>query len=155
VQPDPETLAVLKSIDLSLRSLVVIAQKKAEARVMTAATKPGPTVASDRDLDGQYGDPVIKAKDPRDWTGEPMLGRKFSECPAEYLEMVADRLDYFAEEAERDGILATNGKPSAPYKRLDAARARGWAKRIAEGKHAPAKTTTPEWADPKDDDVPF
>ena len=149
------TLDVLKSIDQSLRTLVVIAQKKAEARVTTAASKPGPAVASDHDLDGQYGDPVVKAKDPRDWTGEPMNGRRFSECPPEYLEMVAERLDYFAGQAEASGELATNGKPAAQYKRLDAARARGWAKRIREGTHVPAKApdTATDWE--SDPDVGF
>lgn len=155
------TLDVLKSIDLSLRTLVVIAQKKAEARVTQAvASKPKPEekIASDRDLDSQYGDPIVKAKDPRDWTGEPMNGRKFSECPAEYLDMVAERLDYFAEQAEVTGELANNGKPAAGYKRLDAARARGWAARIRSGKHVPAKSPAPAaWADPPatDDEVPF
>ena len=154
---DAETLAVLKSIDLSLRTLVVIAQKKAEARVTQGATKSVAAEATDRDLDGDYGDPIVKAKSPRDWTGEPMLGRKFSECPPEYLELVAERLDYFAERDEATNELASNGKPKAYYSRLDAARARGWAKRIREGKvpvqAAPAPTT---WAEPPEDaDVPF
>jgi hypothetical protein len=152
-----DTLAVLKSIDLSLRTLVVIAQKKAEARVTQGATKSVAAEATDRDLDGDYGDPIVKAKSPRDWTGEPMLGRKFSECPPEYLELVAERLDYFAERDEATNELASNGKPKAYYSRLDAARARGWAKRIREGKvpvqAAPAPTT---WAEPPEDaDVPF
>ena len=125
-----DTLAVLKSIDLSLRTLVVIAQKKAEARVVQNAAKPVGAEATDRDLDGDYGDPIVKAKSPRDWTGEPMLGRKFSECPPEYLELVAERLDYFAEQSEAKNELASNGKPKAYYSRLDAARARGWAARI-------------------------
>jgi hypothetical protein len=160
-------LDVLKSIDQSLRTLVVIAQKKAEARVTQAATKPGTAagtaalagaIASDRDLDGEHGDPEIKAKDPRDWTGEPMQGRKFSECPAEYLELVAERLDYFAEQAEATNELASNGKPKALYNRRDAARARGWAKRVREGTHVPKKQEAPvedDWAALKDDDVPF
>jgi hypothetical protein len=153
-----DTLAVLKSIDLSLRTLVVIAQKKAEAPIPAGETpRLVPNVASDRDLSGDYGDPIVKAKSPRDWTGEPMLGRKFSECPPEYLELVAERLDYFAERDEATNELASNGKPKAYYSRLDAARARGWAKRIREGKvpvqAAPAPTT---WAEPPEDaDVPF
>lgn len=141
---DVKILESLKSIDLSLRTLVVIAQKKAEARVAQAAVKPGPTVASDTDLDGQYGDPEIKAKDPRDWTGEPMQGRRFSECPAEYLEMVAERKDYFVSQNPQS---TDEEKKKAKYDRLDAARARGWARRIREGKHTPAKATAPTgWA---------
>jgi hypothetical protein len=68
--------------------------------------------------------------------------------------MVAERLDYFAGQAEASGELATNGKPAAQYKRLDAARARGWAKRNREG-HLPAKALDPvtDWA--SDPDVGF
>ena len=156
---DAETLAVLKSIDLSLRTLVVIAQEKAEAPIPAGETpRLVPNVASDRDLSGDYGDPIVKAKSPRDWTGEPMLGRKFSECPAEYLDLVAERLDYFAEQAEATNELASNGKPKALYNRRDAARARGWAKRVREGTHVPKKQEAPvedDWAALKDDDVPF
>ncbi len=149
----PTAVELLASIDASLKILV--------ARLEAAPAAPGATaqVASDRDLDSQYGNPIVKAKDPRDWTGEPMNGRRFSECPAEYLDLVADRLDYFAQQADEKGELASNGKPASQYKRLDAARARGWARRIRAGLGAPAPAaapTSPEWAaDPNDDDVPF
>jgi hypothetical protein len=153
---DTAVLDALKSIDLSLRTLVVIAQEKA-TNPHAGPSAPGPRqdTASDRDLDGQYGDPIVKAKDPRDWTGEPMNGKRFSECPAEYLELVADRLDYFAGQSEATGELASNGKPVAGYKRLDAARARGWAKRTREGKHATTPATN--WADdiPADSETGF
>lgn len=153
------TLDVLKSIDQSLRTLVVIAQKKAEARVTTAAAskpKPEEKIASDRDLDSQYGDPEVKFN-PRDWTGEPVKGMHFSQCPAEALDMIAEAFDWFAQVADEKGELTGGGQPVAKYKRLDAARARGWAKRIREG-HVPAKVAAPAttWAaDPPDDDVPF
>ena len=98
--------------------------------------------ASDRDLDGKYGNPTVKMKDPRDWSGPSMVGRTFSECPAEYLDLVAERFDYFAGKAEAENKMASNGKPEAAYKRLDAARARGWAKRIRGGYVAP--TTAPD-----------
>jgi hypothetical protein len=155
---DAETLAVLKSIDLSLRTLVVIAQEKPpNPHAGPSAPAPRQTVASDTDLDGHYGNPIVKAKHPHDWTGEPMNGKRFSECPAEYLELVADRLDYFAGQSEATGELASNGKPVAGYKRLDAARARGWAKRVREGKTARAKAAAPAgWTEPADDEaVPF
>jgi hypothetical protein len=115
-------LDLLRSIDVSLKQLV---------RLMTVA-KPK-EIAPNSDLDGKYGDPIVNAKDPRDWTGPSMKGRRFSECSSEYLEMVASRLDFFAEKAEAEGKLASNGKPEAPYRRRDAARARGWAKRIRAG----------------------
>lgn len=139
-----ETLALLRSIDASLKLLV--AQKRAE--------QPKP-VASDRDLDGQYGNPQVKFM-PRDWTGASFKGRKFSDCPAELLDMFADTFDWFAQQAEQKGEMTDRGKPVADYKRQDAARARGWAKRIRDGKHVPAMAgagvgASSEWADDGDD----
>ncbi len=125
---DIEMRDLLKSIDASLKALV--------ARQAPASGAPAsvPTVASDRDLDSQWGDPVVKAKDPRDWTGAPQQGKKFSECPAEYLDMVADRLDYFT--SQNAGATEEDQK-KLKYQKLDAARARGWAARIRAGKVAP------------------
>jgi hypothetical protein len=109
--PRVETLRLLQSIDASLKTLI--------------ALQRGAPPSERVDLDGEHGDPIIKAKDPRDWTGEPMKGRHFSECPPEYLDLLADRFDYFASQ-EQDA-------KKARYNRLDAARARGWAARIRAG----------------------
>ncbi len=111
---DKTALELLASIDAGIQQLI---------RVLTPA-KPIRV-----NLDDQWGDPVIKAKDPRDWAGETMQGRKFSECPAEYLDLLADRYDYFAERED--------DQKKAGYNRLDAARARGWAARIRNGEHVP------------------
>lgn len=132
---DAETLSVLRSIDTTLKAMLRLVSAAAVKPV--AETGASKKVATDADLDGKYGNPVINAKDPRDWTGPTMKGRKFSECPAEYLELVADRLDYFAEQAEKEGKLTSTGKPVAPFNRADAARARGWAWRIRQGTHVP------------------
>jgi hypothetical protein len=143
---DAEVLSVLKSIDLSLRTLVVIATRKAEERVKAAQSQAGPAIATDADLDGKYGDPELKFS-PRDWTGLPCKGLKFSECPAELLDMVAETFDYFATQAEQKNELTTSGKPVAQYKRMDAARARGWAQRARAGKTTPAAEKHPSgWA---------
>jgi hypothetical protein len=115
--PREETIRLLRSIDGSLKSLL--------------ALQGGARQTERVDLDGPHGDPEVKAKDPRDWTGEPMKGRKFSECPADYLDMIAERFDYFAGK-ETD-------EKKAKYNRLDAARARGWAQRIRGG-YVPAAT---------------
>jgi hypothetical protein len=108
-----ESLALLRSIDGSLKQLV---------RLMTTS-KPKET-APDSDLDSKFGDPVIKAADPRDWSGPSQKGKHFSECSPEYLELVAKRFDYFADKAEQTNE-EYNGKLVAPYKRRDAARAAG------------------------------
>lgn len=131
-----EIVALLTSIDASLKALV------SRQGATQAAPSGAPAVASDRDLDSQYGDPEVKARDPRDWTGAPMKGLRFSQCPPEYLDMVADRLDYFcsqnAGETEED-------RKKIKYQKLDAARARGWAARLRAGwKPAPAAEGWPD-----------
>lgn len=133
---EADVLFLLRSIDASLKALLGIATKRQMSK--PAETGASKKVATDADLDGKYGNPEIKTKDPRDWTGDSMKGRKFSECPADYLDLVASRLDYFAEQAEQEGKLTNAGKPVAPYNRADAARARGWAWRIRQGTHVPA-----------------
>ena len=136
---DTETLRLLTSIDLSLRKLVVIAERKAEERVKAAHNAPGQTVAPDADLDGPYGNPSVKFN-PRDWTGESCKGLTFSECPAEFLDMLAETFDYFALKAEENNETTPAGKLVAPYKRKDAARARGWAARIRAGYKPPTSS---------------
>jgi hypothetical protein len=90
------------------------------------------------DLDGPHGNPTVKAKDPRDWTGEPMHGRTFSECPAAYLDLLADRLEYFASKED--------DPKKKRYNKLDAARARGWAERVRNGEVAAPAKTGDAWA---------
>lgn len=115
-------VSLLQSIDASLKKLVS----------ETQAMKPK-QLASDRDLDGQWGNPLVKFN-PRDWTGQSFKGRPMSECDPAFLEMLAETFDYFACVAEEKDERANNGKPVAGYKRADAARARAWAKRIRDGK---------------------
>lgn len=144
---------VFQSIDTSLKALVahLVPQQVAPA----AAGGAIPRVASDTDLDGKYGNPAIRAKSPRDWVGEDQLGKPYSECPPAYLDLVADRLDYF-------NSLETDEKKKK-YQALDASRARGWAQRLRAGYVPPAQD---EAAFPSDsvqndsaalteDDIPF
>jgi hypothetical protein len=152
--PAEVTIALLKSIDASLK--VLVAQSRA---TVTQA------VATDEDLDGKYGNPVVKFM-PRDWTGEDYKGRHMSELPAPLLDMVAKTYDYFAQRAEDNNEMTNTGKPAGPYKRLDAARARGWAKRVRDGKGQvfqapvlPPQDTwggeTEAWATVPEDDIAF
>ena len=89
-------------------------------------------VASDRDLDGKYGNPQIKF-DPKEkyWSGESYKGYRFSETTPEYLDAVAKYLEACAHMADRDGT--EDGRKKASFKRMDAARARGWARRLRSG----------------------
>lgn len=112
-----ETLALLTSIDASLKELLALSKSKKRAETPV-------------DLDGPRGNPVVKAKDPRDWTQESMVGKRLSECPATYLDLLAERYDYFA---RKD----TDPQKQA-WAQLDAARAAGWAARVRAG-HTVAK----------------
>lgn len=138
-------LDYLKSIDTTLKALLA---------VMSA--DPAKPCADDKDLDGKYGDPEVKFL-PRDWTGEDFKGQHFSDCDPAFLDMLAEMFDYFAQKAEEKNETY-NGKPTAPYKRKDAARARGWARRIRANGYTPQSkdTTGSGWAQqPGDSDIPF
>lgn len=117
-----DLLRVLTAIDAKLVHIVSACGRTQAAPSPTPAAAD---MASDADLDGPYGDPQIRAKDPRDWKGEPQKGKRMSQCPAEYLDLVASRLEYFAGQ-ETD-------EKKAHYTRKDAGRARGWAARIRAG----------------------
>ena len=122
--PREETLRLLRSIDATMRAVLLVLSEKRN-------DEPSAPTANDSVCNGPHGDPVVKAKDPRDWTGPPMKGRKFSECPPEYLDLLADRYDYFATKDDAD-------EKAVKYAKLDAARARGWAARLRGGWVAPA-----------------
>lgn len=146
--PKTDAVALLRSIDKRLETLVAIAFD------LVKQAKPA-AVASDADLDGKYGDPLVRF-DPRDWTGPSFKGRRMSECPAEFLDLYAQAKDYYGDKAEREQKLTEKGKPAAQYERADAARARGWAKRVLDGRVPAAASANTGWAEaPSDDDIPF
>lgn len=95
----------------------------------------GPTegaIASDSDLDSNHGDPTVKFDPkPKYWSGDSFAAYRFSECPPEYLDAMATYLDACAYMAEKDAD--EKKRSSARYKRMDAARARGWARRLRNG----------------------
>lgn len=148
---------VLHGIAQSLRHIEVLLA--APAGPSSAPAAPQAEVASERDLRGQYGDPEVRA-DPRDWSGPSQKGRRLSECPADFLDMYAEMKDYFARKAEEEGRVTAKGKPASFYERLDASRARGWAKLMRDGKHTPPAPVAADdtWATadaPDDSDIPF
>jgi hypothetical protein len=98
------------------------------------------TAAEARDLEGPYGNPEIR-RDPPRWTGQSYVGCRFSEASAEYLETLAGFLDWKARESDKKDERVKGGALKSKFIRLDAARARGWRKRILEGGHKrPAST---------------
>lgn len=87
-------------------------------------------VASDRDLDGNKGDPTIKY-DPKKWEGKSYAGYRFSETAPEYLDAMATYLSSCAYMAQKDPD--EKKRANAKWKALDASRARGWAERLRAG----------------------
>ncbi len=121
------------------------------------ASRPSSTpevaaVAPAHDLDGEHGDPTIKYDPkPKYWSGESFVGYRFSETSAPYLTATAKYLDACAYMAEKDAD--EKKQKGAKYKRLDAARARGWALRLENG-GGPVPAVTPGSL-AGDDEVPF
>jgi hypothetical protein len=114
-------------------------------------------VAPDDDLDSQWGNPEIR-RDPPRWSGPSFVGAKYSDTTPEYLNNLADFLEWKAREADKNNETANNGKPRSQYVRKDAARARGWSRRLAE-KKAPRRPTNPtgrgSMADEAEEGMPF
>lgn len=163
-----EILETLKTIQ---RDVAEIKARVTSGGGAGPSSTDGGKVADDRDLDGQNGDPTIKF-DPRPnyWSGESYAGYRFSETSPDYLEATAKYLDACAYMAEKD--TDEKRRKSARYKRLDAARARGWAARLRAGwkppqfpnkgtggAHSPATGGGDDYASgealPDDDDIPF
>lgn len=150
VDPRAETLRLLTSMDASLRAISIALVRILDAQGDREEGVTRPSAADDRLCDGPHGDPVIRAKDPKDWMGDTMLGRKLSECPPEYLELLASRAsDYFVRK-NTDALneLGPSGDPAEiaklekniKYAKLDARRARAWAARKRAGWTAPVPT---------------
>ena len=66
-------------------------------------------------------DPVVKVV-PKAWRGEEMRGRRYSECPAAFLGMLAVMLDQFADKNEAD----PERQKYAKWDRANAVTARKW-----------------------------
>lgn len=116
---ETQAIVLLRSIDASMKALVAAANRRA-----------GTEVASDSDLDSQYGDETIRFL-PRDWSGDDLKGQTMSRCPPDFLDEFARSMDYFAKKNE--GKVTDKGKPKSDFDRRSAARARGWAKRLRSG----------------------
>lgn len=130
----------LQSIDMSLKALVAQNQKALPVRI-----------ATDKEMTGKYGDPVVRSM-PKFWTGADYKGKKYSECPPELLDQVADQQEWVANKADEKSEHTDDGKPIAPFRRNDAAKARGWAQRMRKGgwtPPAPAAQEPASWASGK------
>jgi hypothetical protein len=103
--------------------------------VIRSEALPVSNVAPLSDIQGQYGDIEIK-KDPKRWTGQPLAPIRASQCPPDYLDIVAAFLEWKAGKND-----AAGKEKYAEYDRRDAARCRRWAIEMREGrvKQAPVR----------------
>jgi hypothetical protein len=110
----------------------------------------GQSVATDAELDGRFGNPTVR-KDARRWAGESYIGATYSECPSDYLLVLAEQFEWSAgkDKENPEAKKHRNGTPFWKYNLADAARARGWARRN-KGKTLPPPGATS--AQPASDD---
>lgn len=110
--------------------LVQVLEEVRATRLLIEARAEGP-LATDADVDDQYGDPAVKF-DPKGWRGPAHKGLKMSACAPEFLDAYARTLDVMAKKDDEKKRLY-KGRPASRYSRIDAARARRWAYRIRCG----------------------
>ena len=96
----------------------------------------------DADIDGPRGDPEVRFM-PKRWTGTDCKGRPFSACEPEFLDLLADAYEWFAQRDDESNAVDKNGGPKSKWSRLDAARARAWSARLREGQGGGAAASAP------------
>ena len=94
-----------------------------------ASASTGAAQDMDVDIDGPRGDPEVRFM-PKRWTGPDRKGQKFSACEPEFLDLLADAYEWFAQRDDDSGAVDKNGAPKSKWSRLDAGRARAWAARL-------------------------
>ena len=143
------------------------------ARAGGSAGAPGGDI--DADIDGPRGDPEVRFM-PKRWTGPDCKGRPFSACEPEFLDLLADAYEWFAQRDDESGAVDKNGSPKSKWSRLDASRARAWSARLrGDSGAAPARPraaaapstnrrpmappsngrSAPEMGSYHDDEIPF
>lgn len=99
------------------------------ARQQGGGQSAGASAEIDVDIDGPRGDPEVRFM-PKRWTGPDHKGQTFSSCEPEFLDLLAEAYEWFAQRDDETGALDKNGSPKSRWSRLDAARARAWAARL-------------------------
>jgi hypothetical protein len=119
-------------LDLLLSHLGVLAAQSGHGAHDSHGATPGAPAAVEADIDGPRGNPEVRFI-PKRWEGPSYKGKTFSECDPDFLDMLAEAFDYFARKEDETGAVDKNGGPKSRWTRLDAARARAWAKRLRGG----------------------
>ena len=155
-----EILDVLKRLEAKIDGMwadvEAIKLARSSAPTAPAASKQAPL--NDAFLDAnEWADKTIQ-KDPPRWNGGSYVGRRYSQCPPDYLEVLAGYLDWKAANPRKDdaGNVLTNNK-GRPWHEVDAFEAqivRAWARRNAARGPAMAAPAAAYEA-PADDPLPF
>ena len=128
--------------DFQIEVMVRLERIENALTTRTTAPKSAPypvsPVADAAELDSKFGDVEIR-KDPPRWKGESFAGKRYSQCPIEYLETMASFLDWKAAKDSEKGTA--DGDKYANYARKDAARCRGWIARKESGWTPPAPSS--------------
>lgn len=147
-----ETLQLLREIRDGINKLVAMGG--------TGGGSAAGAVATERELLSKWGDPEVRVQKLRDWTGPSFKGKRYSQCPPEFLDQLADLHDYAARKADEKNEKTDKGQPVADFRRRDARLARGWAQRMRDGKHTPppprqAPRTSGGWGSDDEDEAGF
>ncbi len=164
----------LDRIERKLDALLAAMKAPTNGRA-AAVSAPSGASDADVDIDGPRGDPEVRFM-PQRWTGADYKGQKFSSCDPEFLDMLADAYEWFAQRDDESGAVDKNGSPKSKWSRLDASRARAWSARLrGDSGAAPARPraaaapstnrrpmappsngrSTPEMGSYHDDEIPF
>jgi hypothetical protein len=125
-------------------SVLARIEKKLDTLLAAKAVAAVPGVADDAELDSPKGDVLVRFK-PNKYVGPDFKGKKFSQCSAEFLDKYADALQYAAEHPK------PNKEKFAQWSAVDAARARGWSRRIRAGWKPPVDEYASDPAPATDD----
>ena len=140
----PDDKLDLLLVKLDAMNNMMLGMLAAPQRAPTIAA-PTPVHVTDADLDGPHGDPEVKYP-PKDWPGDDYAGRPLSRTSSSFCKRMGDLWDW---QAGKDEVSGDEKKvKNARYKRLDAARARGWAARLKAREDASGGEVGP-------DEIPF
>ena len=141
----PDDKLDLLLVKLDAMNNMMLGMLAAQQRAPTIAA-PTPVHVTDADLDGEHGDPVAKFPPKDDGQWDRFAGQPLSRSSSSFCERMAGFWDW---QAGKDEVSGDEKKvKNARYKRLDAARARGWAARLKSREDASGGEVGP-------DEIPF
>src|SRR5438270_4513380 len=107
----------LDRIEKKLDQLMAMMRAGGGARPASAtppANGGAPVVITEADLDGQWGNPEVRFS-PKRWTGPDNKGKRFSDCEPEFLDMLADAYEWFAQRDDEQAAVDKNGNPKSRW----------------------------------------